>query len=121
MYSLKTPALFRPSSRPTSPHPVPPPHSHGDSDFPTDRAARPPSKLSLTNFRKPSPAPLQPTAQMALVQDGSYLEALGLRLSEAVTKALAQPLNATNPAEVLNGKRPIPAGRGRTLGSVITA
>lgn len=122
MYTLKTSSLFRPSSRPSSPHPVQASLPNGDSEFPAERAARPTSKLSLTSFRKPSPSPLLPTAQAMFVQDGSYLEALGLRLSEAVTRALVQPTAAsgTNPAEVLSGKRPIPAGRGRALGSVIT-
>lgn len=61
-------------------------------------------------------------AQVAtpLVQDGSYLEVLSLKLSEAVTKALAQPAGPALPCEQLGGKRPIPAGRGHALGAFIS-
>ena len=53
------------------------------------------------------------------MQDGSYLEALSLKLSEAVSKALAQP---SGPAgELLGGRRPIPAGRGQALGLLIAS
>lgn len=88
----------------------------------TDRASRPLTKLALTPFsRKSSPAPIV-SPSSTLVQDGSYLESLGLKLSEAVTKALAQP-NATvaTANDVLNGRRPIPIGRGRTFGELITS
>ena len=49
------------------------------------------------------------------------MDVLNLKLSEAVSKALTQP-TATSPGpanEVLNGRRPIPLGRGRALGDLI--
>lgn len=58
---------------------------------------------------------------MPLVQDGSYLEVLGLKLSEAVSKALAQPAGPAAAHEQLGTRRPIPSGRGRALGAFITA
>jgi hypothetical protein len=60
----------------------------------------------------PPPAPVP--------QDASYLEMLGLKLSEAVTRALAQPVGP--PAnDLVYGKKPIPPGRGLALGGVIAA
>lgn len=61
------------------------------------------------------------SAPAPLVHDGSYLEALNLKLSEAVSKALAQPSGPANPGELVGGKRPIPTGRGRALGLVIAS
>ena len=61
------------------------------------------------------------SAPVPLVHDGSYLEALNLKLSEAVSKALAQPSGPANPGELVGGKRPIPTGRGRALGLVIAS
>jgi hypothetical protein len=61
-----------------------------------------------------------PQSVTPLVQDGSYLEVLGLKLSEAVTRALAQPNGPALPHELLEGKRPIPAGRGHVLGAFIS-
>ncbi|KAH9935645.1 uncharacterized protein B0H18DRAFT_976648 [Fomitopsis serialis] len=118
--TLKTPSFLRPTSRPSSPvmSPVP------DSAMATDRAARPLSKLSLSTFRKPSPSPAPPSARVASVtvtQDGSYMDVLSLKLSEAVSKALAQPTGPGAPNEILNGRRPIPAGRGRALGALIAS
>ena len=84
---------------------------------------RPLSKLGLVNFMRPSSAPatVLPQAVTPLVQDGSYLEVLSLKLSEAVTRALAQPTGPPSPHErLLGGKRPIPAGRGRVLGAFIS-
>jgi hypothetical protein len=78
----------------------------------------------MSTFRRPSPAASSTpaaTTPVPLVQDGSYLETLSLKLSEAVSKTLAQPpaqAAATN--DVLNGKRPIPAGRGQALGALIS-
>ncbi|KZT72229.1 hypothetical protein DAEQUDRAFT_686642 [Daedalea quercina L-15889] len=118
--ALKTPSFFRPTSRPSSP--VMPPVS--DSAISADRVARPLSKLSLSGFRKPSPspAPLSPRVASATVtQDGSYMEVLSLKLSEAGSKALAQPTGPGVPNEILNGRRPIPAGRGRALGALIAS
>ncbi|KAH8119255.1 hypothetical protein DFH11DRAFT_432857 [Phellopilus nigrolimitatus] len=122
MHPLKTPAFLRPSSRPSSPLPTPL-SPRLDSETGADhRPARPLSKLTLTHFgRKPSPAPIRSVTPFPLVQDGSYLESLSLKLSEAVTKALAQPPGAVASGEVLNGKRPIPAGRGHALGELIAA
>ena len=47
------------------------------------------------------------------------MEVLSLRLSEAVSKALAQPAGPAPPNELLGGRRPIPAGRGRALGEFL--
>jgi hypothetical protein len=109
--ALKHPSFFRPASRPTSPAPA-----HHDLGQP-DRN----KKLALNTFRRPTPAPgpLPQTTAPSLVQDGTYLEMLSLKLSEAVSKALAQPAGPVNPNEVLAGKRPLPAGRGAALGAVI--
>lgn len=127
MHALKTPAFLRTSSRPSSPLPNQPasgPIDSGEIGV-EQRPARPlTKKLALTHFsRKPSPAPNRPTTPAPLVQDGSYLESLGLKLSEAIAKALAQPAGApaTTTTDVLNGKRPIPADRGRALGELIAA
>ncbi|KAL4074159.1 hypothetical protein J3A83DRAFT_2687682 [Scleroderma citrinum] len=119
-YALKHPALFRPASRPTSP--APPKLDTANS---VDRG-RPINKLSFGGFRwtssvaaitPSSPAP----APAPLVHDGSYLEALNLKLSEAVSKALVQPSGPAIPGELVGGKRPIPAGRGHALGLVIAS
>lgn len=82
--------------------------------------------LSLGNFRRASPAPsptvISSTAVPAtLVQDGSYLEMLNLKLSEAVSKALAQPAGTVTANELVDGRRPLPAGRGRALGALIAS
>lgn len=58
---------------------------------------------------------------ITLVQDGSYLESLSLKLSEAVSKALASPLAQTTSNDQVSGKRPVPAGRGRALGALIAS
>ncbi|EJD03115.1 uncharacterized protein FOMMEDRAFT_85559 [Fomitiporia mediterranea MF3/22] len=126
MHGIKTPSFLRSSSRPSSPLPSPPSSGRGDSDSGAEqRPARPLTKaLALTSFsRKSSPAPARSTTPVPLVQDGSYLESLGLKLSEAVTKALAQPSGTVGagPTDVLNGKRPIPADRGRVLGELIAS
>ena len=118
MYTLKPTALFRPSSRPTSPAPV----SRQETPVAADRA-RSLSKLTLSTFRRPSPSPASSQAppHSTVVQDGSFMEVLSLKLSEAVSKALAQPPGPGVPGEVLAGRRPIPTGRGRTLGSLIVS
>lgn len=84
---------------------------------------RPHSKLALASLMRQSPVPARalPQAITPLVQDGSYLEALSLTLSEAATRALAQPNGPALPHELLEGKRPIPAGRGHAFGAFITA
>ncbi|THH16186.1 hypothetical protein EW146_g4412 [Bondarzewia mesenterica] len=115
MHALKPSSLFRPSSRPSSPAPH---SSRSDPSAPADRASRSNHKLSLTSFRRPASAPL-PSPAAAIVQDGSYLEVLSLKLSEAVSKALAQPTGPAAVQEQVNGKRPIPAGRGHAVGALI--
>ncbi|TFK54289.1 hypothetical protein OE88DRAFT_1654893 [Heliocybe sulcata] len=120
MHALKSPSFFRPSSRPSSPAPGTAPPSRSESGS-SVRESRPRTKLSLNTFRKPSPAPLAPMAPVTLIQDGSYLDALSLKLSEGVSKALAQPSGPGNPSEILNGRRPIPAGRGKALGDLIAS
>lgn len=126
MHSLKTPAFLRHSSRPSSPLPTQVSSGRSDSENAID--SRPTSQLTkaltLTSFsRKPSPAPVRPSTPVPLVQDGSFLESLGLRLSDAVTKALIQPPGSTGTTgnDVLYGKRPIPADRGKALGELIAA
>lgn len=112
--------------------------------------ARPLNRLGLTPFRKanPSPAPsgtpnaqngsatpvVAPTPTASPGPTGpvnvSYLDSLGLKLGEAVNKALILPaaghvsttVKVTDGSDaVLNGKRPLPAGRGRALGAMIAA
>ncbi|KAI0355745.1 hypothetical protein OH77DRAFT_1520824 [Trametes cingulata] len=118
MYTLRPTSFFRPSSRPTSPVPGP----RQDTPVAAERAPRPLSKLSLSNFRRPSPSPVATgMAPSTVVQDGSFMEVLGLKLSEAVSKALAQPSGPGAPGELLGGRRPIPVGRGRTLGALIVS
>jgi len=120
MNVLKTPPFLRPST-PLSPAPsaVParPESSHGMASF---RG----TKLSLGNFmRQPSlPTIAPPPPPPAPVpQDASYLEMLGLKLSEAVTRALAQPVGPPTASDLVSGKKPIPPGRGLALGSVIAS
>ncbi|KAF7375958.1 hypothetical protein MSAN_00010400 [Mycena sanguinolenta] len=118
--SIKAPSFFRPTSRPSSPAPL---ATTPRPDAP-ERAPRPLTKLSsLSNFRRPSPAPAPPSpiAPAPLVQDGSYLETLALKLSEAVSKALAQPSGPSVANDMVGGKRPIPSGRGRAFGAVIAS
>lgn len=118
--ALKHPSFFRPASRPTSPGPAQPATQQLDAIAAPDKFANPLNKLALNNFRRPSPAPTPPPPSTpSLVQDGTYLEMLSLKFSEGVSKALAQPTGPTNPAELLAGKRPLPAGRGSALGALI--
>lgn len=112
MYALKTPSFLRPSSRPSSPSPRP------DSAPMADRPSRS-SILSFSNLKRTASPLTKPVTPV--VQDGSYMAVLNLKLSEAVSKALNQP-TATIPGpanELLNGRRPIPLGRGRALGDLI--
>jgi hypothetical protein len=85
--------------------------------------SRPLNRLTFTSFRKASPAPalsaLSPP--VTLVQDGSYLEMLGLKLSEAVSRALVQPAGPAAPGDQQGARRPIPAGRGYALGALIAS
>lgn len=119
MNVLKTP-FFRPSSRPSSPAPVALP-IRPESRQLFERQSRPLNKLSLSNLiRQPTSSPPSPTPIAApLVQDGSYLEMLSLKLSEAVSKAIAPSNGVPSANEQISVKRAIPAGRGVALGYLI--
>jgi hypothetical protein len=119
--TLKNPPFFRPASRPTSPAPSLPIRLESGMSF--ERAARPLNMLSLSTFRRASPAPIPVAipAPVTLVQDGSYLETLSLKLSEAVSKVFAQPSGPTTTNDQVAGKRPVPAGRGHALGALIAS
>ncbi|KAI0074631.1 hypothetical protein K474DRAFT_1676953 [Panus rudis PR-1116 ss-1] len=114
MYALKTPSFLRPSSRPSSPSPSP------DMGAPTttERPTRS-SMLSFSTFKRTASPPAKPATPV--VQDGSYMEVLNLKLSEAVSKALVHPSGTAPAHELLNGKLPLPPGRGRALGDLIAA
>lgn len=130
MHAIKTP-FFRPSaSRAASPAP-PTPNLQSNNDTngyynadtslslsrPTSRG--PLNRLTLTSKRRP-PVASTPSTNFTLTQDGSYLEALSLKLSEAVSKALAQPSGPVSPGEIVwNGRRAPPKGRGSALGALI--
>lgn len=75
------------------------------------------SKLSFSTFKRTT-SPLT-HAPSALVHDGSYMEVLSLKLSEAISKALSQPAGPGSLNEMLGGRRPLPAGRGHALGELI--
>ncbi|KDR75334.1 hypothetical protein GALMADRAFT_547826 [Galerina marginata CBS 339.88] len=122
MNVLKTPSFFRPSSRPSSPAPALIPPRPESSQGP-ERQSRPLNKLSLTNFirQNSSQAPSPLPNHALLTQDGSYLEMLSLKLSEAVVKALAQPTGPPAINEQPSGKRPIPQGRGLALGALLAS
>ncbi|KXN90160.1 hypothetical protein AN958_04650 [Leucoagaricus sp. SymC.cos] len=123
MNVLKTPSFFRPASRPSSPAPIPalPLRSETPVNSGSDRAARPLNKFALGNLRRASPVPSARSTPTPLVQDGSYLEMLSLKFSEAVSKALAQPSGPALPHELVSGKRPLPQGRGHALGALIAS
>ncbi|CAG7854387.1 SubName: Full=Uncharacterized protein {ECO:0000313/EMBL:CCA72433.1} [Serendipita indica DSM 11827] len=73
---------------------------------------------SLTPFHKRAvPTPPPSPAPMTIVQDGAYLNTLGLKLNEAATRALSVP-NGTG-ADVWKGKKPVPSGRGRQFAALI--
>jgi hypothetical protein len=121
---LETPSFFRPLSRPSSPASLVVP-LRPESGQPMERHSRSTNKLSLSNLirqppsysRAPSPTPTVPL----LVQDGSYLEMLSLKLSEAVSKALAPPIGPPSANEQMEARRLIPTGRGIALGSLIAS
>jgi len=113
--------LFRNTGRPSSSPPTPTAQS-SDRANPADKAPRSISKLSLGGFRRSASDLARSTtySQAAtVIQDGSYLQVLSLKLSEGVSKALAQPTSPTTATDALNGRRPIPTGRGREFGSLI--
>jgi hypothetical protein len=119
--TLKNPSFFWPASRPTSPAPGSPRPDQGTG---YERSAHPLNKLSLSTFRRasaPTPIPTATPAPATLVQDGSYLEMLNLKLSEAVSKTFVQPSGPAIANELVGGKRPVPAGRGRALGALIAS
>ena len=94
-----------------------------ESGQPLERQSRTLNRLSLSNLiRPPSSRPQSPTPKATpLVQDGSYLEMLSLKLSEAVSKALAPPIGPPSANEQLEARRIIPTGRGIALGSLIAS
>ncbi|XP_006460929.1 hypothetical protein AGABI2DRAFT_204264 [Agaricus bisporus var. bisporus H97] len=122
MNVLRSP-FFRPASRPSSPAPTSLPTQRAEpvSVHSTDRTTGPLNRLALNNFRRPSPATTKPSqdSPTPLVRDGSYLEVLSLKLSEAVSRALAQPAGPALAYEVVAGRRPLPPGRGHVLGQLI--
>ena len=88
-----------------------------------ERHSRSLNRLSLGNLirQPPSQAPSPTPTAPLLVQDGSYLEMLSLKLSEAVSKALAPPVGPPSANEQMEARRIIPAGRGIALGSLIAS
>jgi hypothetical protein len=119
MNVLKTPSFFRPSSPAPAVLPFRP-----EPGQPLERHSRPLTRLSLSNLiRQPTsraPSPIH-THTPPLVQDGSYLEMLSLKLSEAVSKALAPPIGPPSANEQMEARRFIPAGRGIAFGSLISS
>jgi hypothetical protein len=119
MHGLKNSSFLFPGSRPTSPAPTTLPPSRPSSSSGLGRS-HPLNKLSLSNFKRSSPAPTQPASNppSPLTQDGSYLESLSLKLSEGVSKAVAPVLHGS-PSELIDGKGPLPVGRGKNLSLLI--
>lgn len=121
MNVLKGPTFFRPST-PTSATPTPSVTARPESNHGVERSARPLTKLSsLGGFMRQPSLSTVASNPTPVVQDASYLETLGLKLSEAVTKALVQPVGAATATDLVSGKRPLPAGRGLALGNVISS
>jgi hypothetical protein len=82
---------------------------------------------SLTPFQKrlvftppPSPRPTSAVvvAPSAIVQDGMYLDTLGLKLNEAATRVLVATPGDSG-ADVWKGKKPLQTGRGRQFASLV--
>ena len=76
---------------------------------------------TLAKLRRLSPPTTptpHPTPPPTLVQDGNYLQTLGLKLNEATSRALAPVLGTGG--DSLKGRRPLPPGRGRALGALIS-
>jgi hypothetical protein len=119
MMNALRPSIFRPTSRPSSPDPALAAQP-SDGANPAERAPRSIARLSLAGFRKlPATRSISLSQAASTIQDGSYLQVLSLKLSEGVSKALAQPVGTVTACECLNGRRPIPSGRGREFGSLI--
>ena len=117
MMNALRPSIFRPTRRPSSTPPTPTPQPL-DGAVPADRMSRSIAKLSLSGFKRSSPP--QSDSQVAtVIQDGSYLQVLSLKFSEGVSKALAQPVSHPTATDSLNGRRPVPVGRGREFGLLI--
>jgi hypothetical protein len=127
--AIRTPAFLRANTRPDSATsaqvvmaPLPAPSPMEPSLSGGERTSRPLNKITMSLLRAtPASSPSRTASPTPLVQDGTYLEALSLKLSEAVTKALAQPTGLPVPGEVLSGRRPLPAGRGTALGALIAS
>lgn len=119
------------SSSPAPPAPLSPDHNQmmdplaiavSAAGAPAAARGRVQKLSSLTPFKRSmSPAPpAAPAPAQTLVQDGSYLQALGLQLSEAVAKTVAQPSGPPAVGEpIVDGKRALPSGRGKALGALI--
>jgi|SRR6266540_6424187 len=120
MNVLKAPTFFRPST-PTSATPTPSATARPESNHGVERGSRPLTKLSLGGFMRQPSLPTVASNPAPVVQDASYLETLGLKLSEAVTKALVQPVGASTATDLVSGKKPLPPGRGLALGNVISS
>jgi hypothetical protein len=132
MMAIRATSLFRPIARPEPAQPavvaptalpLPPPTPMETSlSNGSERASRPLNKITM-GLRRATPAPSlsRASSPAPLVQDGTYLDALSLKLSEAVSKALAQPTGPVLPGELLAGRRPIPVGRGTALGALIAS
>lgn len=123
---LKSSSFMGPNSRPSSPALAPTSvHPNQVDGAPVPGGSRTLSSFYMSSFKRPSPLSSTTTATNSplttLVQDGTYLDVLSLKLSEAVSKALAQPNGPPVAHELLGNKKPIPPGRGRTLGALITA
>jgi hypothetical protein len=82
---------------------------------PSPPSTPPASAPVSTLTTPPRPQPTLPT----LVHDGSYLQTLGLKLNEAASRALA-PVLGNGGNDCIKGRRPIPPGRGKALGALIS-
>lgn len=134
--------VLRAQSRPASPAPVfvdGSNNSANEENIVASKTANPITRiqnLSLTSFAKrgatppPSPSPagavggasIPVTPPIAIVQDGTYLNTLGMKLNEAATRSLAMPIvnnGSAISADVWRGRKPIPAGRGRQFALLI--
>ena len=151
MPAIKAPS-FLIRSRPSSPAPTRQEVKGGDAD------ASVASRRTMTRLQNPfkrspsaSPAPSNrtPIGSMTPIESATpvagvgaqYLDSIGLKFAEAVSKALANPIgppipNSSNPsnsgvspvvngsdpcAQILKGRRPFPPGRGAALGALITS